>query len=163
MILFFRRETMSRRKFSYTIFRHFTNDTNMKRKAEIWKQAIKEVMCYSHHLEHIWLYSIIIFYIGDPLAALFTKCHLFVTSGIIWILYIHKKKLMLNRKCYNFIGQRDKDGTPTNDLSPQMCRGKLYSTLACSLTTDNTFIDECSLNKVLIVVFGWDLEWKTSE
>ncbi len=82
---------MSRRKFSYTIFRHFTNDTNMKRKAEIWKQAIEEVMCYSHHLEHIWLYSIIIFYIGDPLAALFTKCHLFVTSGIIWILYSQKK------------------------------------------------------------------------
>lgn len=177
-VLFFRREQIKgqerwakrktevaevliyRRKFSYTIFRHILQMT-LTWKAEIWKQALKEVMCYSHHLEHIWLYSIsfFIFNIGAPLAALFTKFHLFVTSGVILIWYSQKKVHVKQKVLRLHWPARHRRHTKQWPFTP-----KLYSTLACSQTTDNTYRLIFSQRvRFLIVVFGWDLELKTSE
>lgn len=91
------------RIFSYTIFRLFfffyknrSMTPTWKKKAEIWKQAVEEVMCYSHHLEinpFIWYflnYRCIILFIFNKMMLLVVQ--LFAASGVILIRYSQNDK-----------------------------------------------------------------------
>lgn len=106
-------------------------------------------------------YFFFFFYIGAPLAALFTKFHLFVTLGVILIWY-SQKKVNVKQKVLRFHWPaRCRRHTNQWPFTPNVS-GKTFS-LFTNYRQHIYRLIFSQQARFLIVVFGWDLELKTSE
>ncbi len=145
----------------YNIQTYFTNETNMKSRNMKASNQRGYVLQPPSRPHLVIQYLIFIFNIGAPL---FTKFHLFVTSGVILIWYSQKKVNVKQKVLWFHWPARHRRHTKQWPFTPNVSGKTLqYSSLFTNYRQHTYRWIFSQRVQFLIVVFGWDLELKTSE